>query len=115
MPTAKKIEQFKRMLESRMAETERIIADAEWEIRATSARHADAADQAAAEYDRQSLTHKAEVARQTLRNLNQALERIRKGAFGECVDCGNDIEPKRLEAIPWARYCLKCQEARERR
>jgi len=38
---------------------------------------------------------------------------IRLGSFGECAACGGDVEPKRLEAIPWARYCVKCQEARE--
>jgi RNA polymerase-binding transcription factor len=115
MLPAKKFEQFKRLLEARVAETERTIADAEQEIRASSARQADAGDQAAAEYERQTLTHKAAIARQTLGNLTQALERIRKGTFGECAECGNEIEPKRLEAIPWARSCLKCQELREHR
>jgi len=110
-----KLASFKRVLEARIAETERAIADAEQETRATSARHADSADQATAEYERQTLTHKAAVARQSLQQLTQALDRIRQGTFGECAQCGNDIEPKRLEAIPWARYCLKCQELRERR
>jgi RNA polymerase-binding transcription factor len=113
VPPAKKIEQFKRVLEGRIAETERAIANAEQDIRATSARHADSADQAAAEYERQTLAFKAAVARQTLRNLTQALERMRQGTFGECAECGHDIESKRLEAIPWARYCVKCQESRE--
>jgi len=107
---SKKNEQFKRVLEARLAEAERMIANAEQEVRASSVKHADAADQAAAEYERQASTFKAAAARQTLRSLEQALERIRQGTFGECVQCGSDIEPKRLEAIPWARYCLKCQE-----
>jgi DnaK suppressor protein len=113
MPVSKQLEQFKRLLQSRIAETERSIANAEHEMRAISARQADAGDQAAAEYERQTLAHKAAVARQTLRNLTQALDRMREGTFGECAQCGNDIESKRLEAIPWARYCLKCQELRE--
>jgi DnaK suppressor protein len=92
--SAKKIEQFKGVLESRIAEAERVIVDAEREIRANSARHADSADQAAAEYDRQTLAHKAAVARQTPRNLTQGLERIGAGTFGECLQCGNDIEPE---------------------
>jgi RNA polymerase-binding transcription factor DksA len=70
-------------------------------------------DQAAGEYERLSLHHEAASARQMLKTLAQALERIRQGRFGECAECGGDIEPKRLEAIPWARYCVKCQEARE--
>ncbi len=113
MPPRTKFDAFKRLLETRIAETERTIANSEQEIRASSARQSDTADQAAAEFERQSLAHKAAVARQTLRNLTQALDRVRKGTFGECADCGNDIEPKRLEAIPWARFCLKCQELRE--
>jgi len=68
---------------------------------------------AAAEYERQSIVHKSNTARQMLKTLSQALERVRLGSFGECAECGGDIEPKRLEAIPWARYCVKCQEARE--
>jgi DnaK suppressor protein len=59
------------------------------------------------------IVHKSNTARQMLKTLAQALERIRNGNFGECAECGGDIEPKRLEAIPWARYCVKCQEARE--
>ena len=115
MPPTKKVEQFRIVLEARIVEAERILAEAERETRASSARHADSADQAAAEYERQNLTFKAAAARQTLANLNQAIERMRKGTFGECAECGNDIEPKRLEAIPWARYCLKCQDLRENR
>ena len=113
MPPAKKTEHFKRLLETRIAETERTIANSEQEIRAISARQADTSDQAAAEYERQALTHKSALARQALRNLTQTLERIRQGTFGQCAECGNDIEPKRLEALPWARYCLTCQELRE--
>ena len=90
-----------------------MLATAEQETRAGAARHADPADQAAAEYERQAIVHKINTARQMLKTLGQALERIRQGSFGECAECGGDIEPRRLEAIPWARYCVKCQEARE--
>ena len=113
MPSAKKTEHFKQVLEARIAELESVLAAAQRETRMDATRHADAADQAASEYERQSLVHKATAARQRLRTLTQALERIRQGSFGECAQCGSDIEPKRLEAIPWARYCVKCQEARE--
>jgi DnaK suppressor protein len=113
--SSKKVQEFKETLEARIAEFERVLANAEQETRAFSARQADAADQAAAEYERQTLAHKAEVARQTIRKLEDALRRIKEGIFGECAQCGADIELRRLEAIPWARYCLRCQEAREQR
>jgi DnaK suppressor protein len=113
--SSKKVEEFRTLLESRVAESQRILLSAEQETRASSARHADSADQAAAEYERQTLAHKAGIARQTIRRLEDALIRIKQGTFGECAHCAGDIEGKRLNAIPWARYCVKCQETREQR
>jgi DnaK suppressor protein len=111
----KKTEHFKQMLETRIAELERLLVTTEREVRASAAKAADPADQAASEYERQSLAHKAASARQTLKALKEALRVLQEGRFGECAECGGDIELKRLEAIPWARYCLACQEAREQR
>lgn len=42
--------------------------------------------------------------------INEALERIGDKEYGACQNCENPINPKRLEAVPWARYCLNCQE-----
>lgn len=111
---ANKREHFKRVIENRISELDHALAAAEHETRDAAARHADPADQAASEYERQSLVHKAATARQMLKNLTQALERMRQETFGECAECGGDIELKRLEAIPWARYCVRCQEERDR-
>src|SRR5436190_8830363 len=115
MLSGKLIERFRTLLESRMAESQRVLTNAEQETRANAARHADSADQAAAEYERQTLAHKADLARQTIRSLTNAVKRISQGTFGECAQCGAEIETKRLEAIPWARYCVRCQDAREQR
>ncbi len=114
MLSADQCENFKRILETRIAECDRALTAIEQEAREGAVKHADAADQAASEYERQALVHKAATARQMLKNLTQALERMRQGTFGECIECGGDIELKRLEAIPWARYCVRCQEAREK-
>lgn len=113
MLSSKKTEHFKQFLETRIAELETMLNSAQRETRVDAARHADPADQAASEYERQAIIHKATAARQMIRVLSQALERLRQGTFGECASCGGDIEAKRLEAIPWATYCLKCQGARE--
>ena len=48
-----------------------------------------------------------------LRDVAAALERIERGTYGECVDCGEDIAPARLAAQPWAARCIPCQEAFE--
>ena len=68
----KKLQQFKETLAQRISECERVLANAEQETRANSARQADSADQAAAEYERQTLAHKADVARQTITRLSDA-------------------------------------------
>jgi DnaK suppressor protein len=39
-----------------------------------------------------------------------ALSRIENGTFGECMSCGQEISSKRLDAVPWSRYCITCQE-----
>jgi RNA polymerase-binding transcription factor len=111
--SAEQTEHFKRVLETRIAELDHALAVAGNETREGAVKHADPADQAASEYERQSLIHQAAATRQMLKNLTQALERMRRGSFGECTECGGDIELKRLEAIPWARYCVRCQGARE--
>ncbi len=42
--------------------------------------------------------------------INEALERIAGEEYGTCQNCEKEINPKRLAAVPWARYCLACQE-----
>ena len=46
--------------------------------------------------------------------IDQALIRIGDDEYGLCQNCEKDINPKRLAAIPWARYCLDCQEMLEK-
>jgi DnaK suppressor protein len=45
--------------------------------------------------------------------IDAALERIRAGDYGDCFECGESINPKRLEADPGAKLCISCAEARE--
>jgi len=49
-----------------------------------------------------------------LRNVRTALARIADGSYGVCLHCEEDISPKRLNAVPWTSYCIKCQEAADR-
>ena len=46
----------------------------------------------------------------SLMQIAAALKRIDEGEFGICLDCEEPISPKRLAAVPWAAYCLHCQE-----
>lgn len=54
-------------------------------------------------------------AQHTLRMIEDALARVENGTYGLCVDCGAEIDAARLEAIPYAALCLKCQSKREHR
>jgi DnaK suppressor protein len=45
-----------------------------------------------------------------LREISDALHRLDQGAYGICLECEEPISEKRLDAVPWARYCVTCQE-----
>jgi DnaK suppressor protein len=45
-----------------------------------------------------------------LREISDALHRIDTDSYGICMECEEQISPKRLNAVPWARYCVTCQE-----
>jgi DnaK suppressor protein len=51
---------------------------------------------------------------EVLREIKSALERIAEGTFGVCDKCGERMPSRRLEAVPWARFCVSCQESFER-
>jgi DnaK suppressor protein len=46
--------------------------------------------------------------------VRDALQRIEKGTYGRCVDCGSKIEDHRLESMPWTPYCLHHQKQHDR-
>jgi DnaK suppressor protein len=50
---------------------------------------------------------------QDLRLVNEALQRIERGEYGVCQECGEAIALNRLQVLPWARYCLTCQEEQQ--
>ena len=45
--------------------------------------------------------------------MDEALDRINEGCFGICISCKSSIQAKRLEAVPWTRHCISCQEMLE--
>jgi DnaK suppressor protein len=71
-----------------------------------------------AEDDRAQMSHDEFVSLQRnsrdyrqLRLVDEALSRLHSGAYGACQSCGQPIAVKRLRALPWARYCLTCQDS----
>jgi DnaK suppressor protein len=73
----------------------------------------DPADKASNSYTKELLFSQSTSERNTLKLIEEALARIQDGSYGECLNCSEDIQQKRLDAIPWAPYCIKCQELHE--
>jgi DnaK suppressor protein len=70
---------------------------------------ADAGDAAVADESESEDFTEAELDTTTLQQVQAALRRIENGTFGQCLVDGGPIEPKRLDAIPWAPYCVRHQ------
>jgi DnaK suppressor protein len=49
-----------------------------------------------------------------IKRIDGALQRLDAGEYGTCVSCGEPIQKRRLEAVPWATLCVACQELQER-
>ncbi|PYV59332.1 MAG: RNA polymerase-binding protein DksA [Acidobacteria bacterium] len=110
----KKLDYFRKRLESRQQDLRRMVTRTEQDGRAADEDTAqDIADRAASSYNKEFLFHQSNNDRQLLQMVEGALSRIREGSFGECISCGKDINPKRLEAVPWTRHCIECQEKLE--
>lgn len=110
----KKIEAFKKRLESRQQELRRTVTRNQADGRTTDEDTAqDIADRAASSYTKEFLFSQSNNDRQLLQMVDKALARIREGSFGECISCGKEINAKRLEAVPWTRHCIECQEKLE--
>ena len=111
----KRLEQFKKRLEDRQQELRRMVSSRQQDGRNQGEDVAqDIADKAASSYNKEFLFTQSTNERQMLGMVDSALARIREGSFGECISCGNEINAKRLEAVPWTRYCIECQEKLEK-
>ena len=111
----KKLDAFKKRLETRQQELRRMVSRTQQDGRSADEDSAqDIADKAASSYNKEFLFHQSNADRQLLQMVENALARIREGNFGECISCGKEINPKRLEAVPWTRHCIECQEKLEK-
>ncbi len=73
----------------------------------------DIADKAANSYTKEFLFSLSNAERDTLALVDEALARIDSKSYGYCATCESEMEKKRLEAVPWAKYCVLCQEKQE--
>ena len=110
----KRLEYYKKKLTTRREELMRTIARTQQEGReADEDPTVDLADKAANSYTKEFLFGQTHNERSLLQLVDDALARIREDAFGECISCQTELQQKRLEAVPWTRYCITCQEKKE--
>lgn len=74
----------------------------------------DIVDRANNSYNRELMFSISDTERLMLLQVEDALNRIEAGTYGRCTNCGNAINPLRLDAVPWARFCIDCQELAEK-
>jgi DnaK suppressor protein len=74
----------------------------------------DLLDRATSAYDKQTILQRSTEEQRLLGLVEAALGRVRDGSYGHCLSCREEIREKRLTAVPWARYCIQCQDKVER-
>ncbi len=109
------LDRFKQLLTEKR---EQLVMDVE-QVRSRSAEDTDEDDKdyidyAVSSYTKEFLFSLSDLERKQLVAVDRALLAVKEGTFGTCDECGEDIEEKRLKAIPWATYCLPCQELADR-
>jgi DnaK suppressor protein len=112
---AEELNHHRKLLLSRFEDLQRILMATE-RVRAESHQTAsDIADQANQSYERELSVITEAQHREQMSRITAALGRIETGEYGVCASCRGEISHARLEAVPWARNCLECQQRVERR
>jgi DnaK suppressor protein len=109
------MERFKDLL---LVKREELVRDVE-EVRNRSAQDTDEDDKdyidyAVSSYTKEFLYSLSDLERKQLILVDKALTAIEEETYGTCEECGEEIEDKRLNAVPWATHCLACQELSDR-
>ena len=109
--TKTELNKFKKILETKRDELERIVRNRD---AITIEKSADALDEVQHASERELAIRNLDRESNLLRNVRSALRRLEDGSFGTCLHCEEEISPKRLDALPWAPFCIQCQEQADR-
>ena len=109
--TKTEVDRFRRILTAKVAELERFTRQRDGIV---VERSADQLEEIQAASQRALAVCNLDREFTQLRDARAALRRIEDGSFGTCQECDEDIHPKRLAAVPWAIFCIRCQEAVDR-
>lgn len=109
--TKTELNKYKEILETKQAELAQFIRNREG---ITIEKSPDALDEVQNAAERELAIRNLDRESNLLRNVRAALRRMADGAFGVCVHCEEEINPKRLNAVPSTPYCIRCQEMADR-
>jgi DnaK suppressor protein len=109
--TKSELNRFRKILEARQLELARVLRNREG---IAIEKSPDALDEVQHAAERELAIRNLDRESHLLRNVRGALRRMNEGSYGTCMHCEEDISPKRLEAVPWAAYCIHCQELADR-
>lgn len=109
------LEEFRQTLETKRRELLNLYAhDVRMGQEANDESADDSVDRANNSFSRELMFSLSDSERQMLILVEEALDRIDKDEYAHCSHCGRQIGLARLKAVPWARYCIDCQESEER-
>jgi DnaK suppressor protein len=104
----------KKLMDKRQLLTQAYLRDKNYGRESDKGGSQDLADKASTSYAKELLYSLSNTERIILQQVEQAISRLGGGEFGVCEECEETIHKKRLDAVPWARYCLSCQEEADR-
>jgi DnaK suppressor protein len=105
--TNNELNKFKKILQDKQDELEHVVRNRDG---IAIEKSADALDEVQHASERELAIRNLDRESNLLRNVRSALRRIEDGSFGTCLHCEEEISPKRLHAVPWAPFCIQCQE-----
>ena len=109
--TKSELNRFRKVLEARQSELAKVLRNREGIVIEKSP---DALDEVQHATERELAIRNLDRESHLLRNVRGALQRMAEGSFGVCMHCEEPISPKRLDAVPWASFCIRCQEIADR-
>lgn len=107
------LEFFSRLLNTMLEEAQQKGDSTIEDLNGNAELFADPADRATAESDRYFTLRIRDRERRLIRKINEAMDRIEKGTYGECEECGEDIGIARLKARPVTTLCINCKSRQE--
>ena len=109
--TKNELSKYKNILETKRTELESVLRNRD---AIAIEKSPDALDEVQHAAERELAIRNLDRESSLLRNVRAALRRIDNESYGTCVHCEEEISPKRLNAVPWSPYCIRCQEMADR-